>query len=125
MNYRIWILISLVVGSCQLEGDDNGALSTSLSNTLECWKDVKISNSACYVIRNVGQKIYIGGDGYLNSSSFMPISKLYTLDFCGSKTNELNIIDDNETLGTTTILYTSHWSYYNDKFIIQKNHLKQ
>jgi len=120
MKYRIWILISLVVGSCQLEGEDNGALSTSLNNTLECWKDVTIPYAQGYSIDTVGKNIYVGGNNYNQNFNTLQKSKLYSFNNCGSKILDLSIIDDNETNLATTFSHIGGLKVYNDNFIIIK-----
>ena len=120
MNYRIWILISLIVGSCQLEGEDNGQLYSTLNNTLECWKDVAIPYAQGYSIDTDGENIYVGGNKYSQNSNTFQKSNLYSFNNCGSKILDLGIFDDNETSLAATFSYIKDFTIDNNNFIILK-----
>jgi len=107
MNYRIWILISLIVGSCQLEGDDNGLLYSTLSNTLECWKDLSIQNAEGYSVRQYSDDLYVGGSTTA-ANSIITLATVYKLNNCGDKISELNVSDEEITA------YASYNSQVND-----------
>ena len=111
MNYRIWILISLLVGSCQLEGEDNGQLYSTLSNTLECWKDLSIQNAEGYSIRKYNNDLYVGGSTDITGNFMFTLATVYKLNKCGEKISELNVSDEEITA------YAAYTSQVNDLVI--------
>ena len=104
-------MISLVVGSCQLEGDDNGQLYSTLSNTLECWKDLSIQNAEGYSVRQYNDDLYVGGSSDITGNFLFTLAKVYKLNKCGEKTSELNVSDEEITA------YATYLSRVNDLVI--------